>query len=280
MICKELNRDFATTADMYAALKIHKSRIISLKKAAIKCSDPIDLCITTAQMRDGETIKNDPGTTLNYGDHIYPVINTTNYLDSHGDLHLNGIWNKSATEQNGKTYYLINHDLSIGKVISYPADVEIMVKNMAWKDLGRDYDGSTEALIFKAKLTEDSNADAYRAIKGGAPIQNSIRMVYVNLDLAINQKGKEYVAEKKLWDQYYPDIANKTDADEAGYFWAIYEAKIYKEGSAVLFGSNDATGILYDEPKHGSPDGTRERAAADRTRVKVELNNLLKKLKK
>jgi len=281
MTCKELNQQFSTQGQLFAALKANKAQLINLKKAAIKCSDPVDFTIVEATLKNGEVIKGEPGQTLSYGDYIYPVINTTGYLDSHKDLHLAGIWDKSATEQNGKTYYLINHNLAIGKVISYPNEVEIMLKTMDWRELGRDYEGSTQALIFKARLTENSNQDAYRAIKAGAPIQNSVRMVYVNLDLAINSKDKDLAAEKKLWDTYYPTIANKEAADTDGYFWPVYEAKIYKEGSAVLFGSNDATGILYDAPKQTEPPaGTQSRAATDRTRVKEELQKLLLKTKK
>ena len=280
MICKELSQTFKSQRELFTALKANKAEIIRLKKAAIKCSDPIGLSIVEAVSKTGQTVKGEPGQTLEYGDHIYPVINTTLYLDSHNDLHLNGIWDKSAMEQNGKTYYIINHDLAIGKVISYPQDVEIMVKDMAWTELGQNIAGRTQALIFKAKLTENSNQDAYKAIKSGAPIQNSIRMVYVDLDLAVNSKDPDFMPEKKIWDTHYPAIANKDQADNVGYFWAVSEAKIYKEGSAVLFGSNDATPVLTAEPKNIGPSQDTQDRAADRTRVKAELKNLLLKTKK
>jgi hypothetical protein len=45
-------------------------------------------------------------------------------------------------------------------------------------------------------------------------------------------------------------IANKEDAVAAGYFWGIQAAKIVKEGSAVLAGSNFVTPILYDDPSN------------------------------
>jgi hypothetical protein len=48
--------------------------------------------------------------------------------------------------------------------------------------------------------------------------------------------------------KYLAVIANKQAALDAGYFWAVAQAKIVKEGSAVLFGSNEATPILYTDP--------------------------------
>ena len=32
----------------------------------------------------------------------YIAVNTTNVLDSHGDLHVKGLWNKSVKDQQGK----------------------------------------------------------------------------------------------------------------------------------------------------------------------------------
>ena len=71
------------------------------------------------------------------------------------------------------------------------------------------FEGKTQALIFKAKLTEKSNKDAFDAFKAGEEIQNSIRMVYVRMDLAVDSSDKEFKEEKKIWDKYAPLVANK-----------------------------------------------------------------------
>lgn len=273
--CKELNKNFTTQKEMFAALKANKQAIIEAKKAAIKNSDPF-FCTGSNPVTKGEAVKATTG--IENGDYIYPVINTTWWLDTHKDLHIDGIWDKSAKEQNGKTYYIINHDLALGSVISYPKEVEIMIKQMGWRDLGYAFDGVTQALIFKAKITEKSNADAVAAFKDGEEIQNSIRMIYVDLDLAVNSTSEDFKEEKRIWEKYAGRVVNQ-DALKDGYFWPIYEAKIYKEGSAVLFGSNEATPVLYQQPKQHiePPAGTQNRAAKS-TRVKA-LNNLLKVLK-
>lgn len=255
--CKELKKDFTSKEEMFTALKESKKELISLKKSAVKFSDPNGLTI----VGKSDAIKSlKPKTEIEYGSYVYPIINTTKYMDSHGDVHLDGIWNKSAKEQSGKTYLLINHELSVGKVIAQPKDVEVMVKSIPWKDLGRDYDGNTEALIFKAKLTERSNKDGFLAYKENDPVEHSVRMQYVKIDLAINSDDEDFEVEKALWDAVYPQIANKEVADESGYFWAVSEAKIFKEGSMVLAGSNDATPTLYDiEPSKDTQE--KEEAA-------------------
>src|SRR5688572_26820310 len=135
--CKELNKVFGTQKELFAALKQNKQLIVEAKKAAIKNSDPF-FCTGGNSVNKTEAIKANTG--IEYGDYIYPVINTTWWLDTHKDLHIDGIWDKSAKEQTGKTYYIINHDLALGSVISYPKEVEIMIKQMGWRDLGYAFD--------------------------------------------------------------------------------------------------------------------------------------------
>lgn len=248
IFCKSLDKEFATKEDMFAELKANKDRLISLKKATIKESDPICLHIKTdeSQKADGEE------GTIGYGSVIYPVINTTNFLDSHGDVHIDGLWDVSVKDQQGKVYYIINHDLMIGSVISYPDDVEPMLQTLNWKQLGLDYQGTTQALIFKTTLKEYANQDAFRAIVAKKPLQNSIRMRYIDMALCIDDKREDYKQEKANFDKYIDRIANKDVALEEGYFWAITQAAIWKEGSAVLFGSNSATPIRYSDPSNDS----------------------------
>ena len=242
--CKSLDKSFSTKAELFKELKERKDEVKAIKKATIKMTDGVPMARV---LKTDATKALAPAKEIGYGDTVYPVINTTRYIDSHDDLHLDGIWNKSAKEQSGKTYLIINHDLSVGKVISQPRDVEILIKEMPWNDLGRkDLEGNTQALIFKSKLSEKSNKDGFNAYKDNDPVEHSIRMQYVKMELAINTNEEGYEDEKAEWDKHYDTIANKDVANEKGYFWAVYEAKIYKEGSMVLAGSNDATPTLYD----------------------------------
>lgn len=250
VFCKSLDKEFDSKEEMFAELLVNKDRLIQIKKAAIKDSDAI-LC----HVRDNESQKAEgDNAAVGYGSTIYPVINTTNWLDSHDDLHVDGIWDVSVKDQQGKVYYIINHDLMIGSVISYPDDVEPMIQSLSWKQLGFDYEGTTQALIFKTTLNEYANADAYKAIVAKKPLQNSIRMRYIDMALCINDNSDDYKAEKANFDKYLKVCANKEDALERGYFWAITQAAIHKEGSAVIFGSNSATPIRYSDPSSNSQE--------------------------
>lgn len=278
IFCKELKKEFRTKSEMFKALKTNKTLLIDKKKSAIKFSDWLDMKVMAVKS-DAE--KAEGSAQISMGDYIFPVINTTLLMDSHGDVHINDIWNTSVSDQKNKVYYIINHDLEIGKVIAYPEDVEPMVKTLAWTELGRDYPGNTQALIFKVKLTEDGNSEAIKAIRAKRALQNSIRMRYIRMKLCINDSSQYYKEEYSNWMQYIGDVANKEEAEEAGYFWAVLEAAIYKEGSAVLYGSNDVTPILQTiettDPLLGSLEDNKEAIpSADRSAKKsLIIHNLM-----
>lgn len=269
--CKELNgKEFTTKREMFLAVKANKQLIVDAKKAAIKNSDPVSLFVknTLAEKAEG-----DPE-VIGIGSTVYPVINSCWWFDSHSDVHADGIWNVSAKDQNGKVYYIINHDLEVGKVIGYPDDVEVMVKTVAWRELGIDIEGETQVLIFGVKLTEAANKDGLSAIISKKPLQNSVRMQYISMTLCIDDNSSDFAQEKANWDKYINRIANKDEAIEYGIFWLITEAKIYKEGSAVLFGSNSATPILYSNPSDDSSKSEITKTI-DPTTVSQKLSNSL-----
>lgn len=258
IFCKALKKEFPSKAAMLKAVKDNKELIIDQKKAAIKFSDWLEVKVKS--VAQGQEKAEGENTEIKIGDYVYPVINTTNYFDSHGDVHIDDIWNVSVNDQKNKVYYIINHDLEVGKVIAYPEDVTPMIKTMNWTELGRDYPGTTQALIFKVKLSEDGNADANKAIIGRRKLENSIRMRYIRMKLCINDSSQYYKEEYSNWLQYVDKVANREAVEAEGYFWAVLEAQIYKEGSAVLAGSNDVTPILdsLDEDKSHPPAGSED----------------------
>ena len=229
---------FSTKEEMFKELKANKEKIISLKKSAIKTSQPFESNPSRAIKADGLD-----------KDFIYPVINTTNIQDQHQDIHLKGIWNKSAKEQQGKVHYLINHKNEIGSVIAFPKDVEMQVTEMKFSDLGENFEGTTEALIFKTNVFDYSNKDATNIINNKMPIQKSISMQYLKIEMGVNSTEKDFKEEKAVWDKYYNEVANKDTLNENGHGFFVSEAKIHREGSMVLAGSNHVTPILYPEEK-------------------------------
>lgn len=256
--------------EMFFALKANADKIISIKKAAIKDSDPVEYFFRESKEQVTKAAEPTLLKAVKDGDTIYPVINTTNWYDSHGDVHLDGIWDTTIQQQKGKLYYAINHELKIGSIISYPNEVEPMVKSMNWHDLGENYDGQTQALIFAVQVTDKSNKDAKKAIKAGVPLQNSVRMQYEKMVLCVDSTAKGLEQERMNFYQHLPKIANKEEVMAAGYYWGIQSAKIVKEGSAVLAGSNRVTPILYTDPSNKQSKQETEPPAESSTEVKSD----------
>jgi hypothetical protein len=89
--------------------------------------------------------------------------------------------------------------------------------------------------------------DARDIVNEKIDIENSIRMIYVKIDLAVDSDDDDFKEEKAMFKKHIESIANRKAAEKAGYFWAISEAKIHKEGSMVLSGSNDITPMMQKE---------------------------------
>jgi len=256
--CLELpDLTFETKAEMFRAIKDNYALIVDAKKASIKTSDRLNFAPAT-----GNVLK---GLTLDSG-YIYPVINTTKYMDSHNDVHLDGIWDRSLKHVQGTIYYLANHELKVGQVVAYPKDVKVMVQLVKWKDLGFDFEGETQALMFKISKDKVRMQEARTIIEEKIDIEHSVRMQYVKFTLAIDSLEPDFKAEKENYDKIISKIVNRKRAEEAGYFFAIEEAKIIKEGSMVLNGSNDTTPLIL--PKSDSPEGTPPPDSPDGTRTR------------
>lgn len=231
------DRTFATKKDLFIALKENAKDIINLKKETVKFSDGLTLKVT--ELKGGAT----KGIDLD-DNYSYHVINTTKFLDSHSDLHLDGIWDKSIVEKAGTILFIDNHNLAIKSIIAYPKDVDMSIMSLKWSDLGFDYDGETQGLVFKILKSDIQLKEATTVIEKGFDIEHSVRMQYVKIELAINDDGKEFKAEKKNYDKTIELVANKEKAIKDGFYWTVSEADIYKEGSMVISGSNSATPIL------------------------------------
>ena len=248
------NKTFATKKELFLHLKANEQNLISLKKAAIKSSEGCNFPLAT---KDNEAIKGLEG--LEVGK-VYPIINTTNIMDSHNDVHLPKIWNKSLKEQKGRVFYVTDHDLKVNSVVAFPKDVLMSVKTIAWTDLGQAYEGETQALMFEVDKENIKHEGALKIIEEKIDIEHSVRMQYVKLDLALNSEEKEDKAYKKVFDKHIDQIANKQLAIENGYFWAVTEAKIVQEGSMVLFGSNSITPMLEGSNSDESSKFTQDQS--------------------
>lgn len=236
--CPELNKSFETKTELFKALKQNERNLIELKRSRI--IETKDNLVKMSQVKADGVSK-----AFNLGsDEVCAIINTTMYMDSHSDVHANGLWEKSIDEQYGRIFYVADHCLDVDKVIIWKDKLAMFTQMVDWSMVGKNYQGQTQALVFKFNKADIMNEAARTIIDKGLDVENSIRMQYVNVQLAMNSDEEEYKENKKIYLDNISNIANKDEVEEKGYFWLIKEAKIINEGSMVLFGSNDATSIV------------------------------------
>lgn len=183
---------------------------------------------------------------------VKTVINTTNVIDSHLDLHMPEIWNKTVKD-NPYSHHLKQHERQFESVISKRA--KSFNENTNFNKLGLNKDFKTVANINQFILNREKMPFMFDAYKNGDVEQHSVGMMYVNLDIAIydeeSQKNMDFFNEMKA------KAVNPEVADEYGFFWVIYEAN-KREGSAVVFGSNSITPTLYVKNYEPSSSDTRK----------------------
>lgn len=269
------NKEFATKEDLFKALVENKKELISIKKSATKNADAVSYGYLDTSIKIDAT-KEDMQGQLQDPEQLMVkvVINTTNFLDSHGDVHVKGIWNKSIKD-NVSFLHLQEHEREFDKVITDSA--KGYVQTISWKKLGLPYDGNTEALIFESTIDKKRNEFMLNQYANGWVKNHSVGMRYVQMELAINTEAEYDKEYKALWDEYYPSIANKEVADERGYFWVVSEAKIV-EGSAVVMGSNSATPTLETKEELEPSKDTLDNEPSEDTQKHTEmLKELLNK---
>lgn len=251
------SKEFATKKELFDFIVTNKDILIAQKKAIKKdvdCSVMIPPTIAwdkkiIASKANGEEIDISMLNSLK----VVVVINTTNFMDNHDDVHIPGIWNKSLLE-NKMIMHVQEHDMmEFEKIISDGADLKAYTKQFTWTELGYPYTGTTEALIFESVIRRKRNEFMLNQYANGWVRNHSVGMRYMKMDFAINDEA--YPNEYEAWRKYYPMIANYEQADDRGYFCYVLEAKCI-EGSAVPMGSNTATPTLDNGMKAEPPLGT------------------------
>lgn len=243
MWCRELNKDFDSENDMFAELKNNKEDILGLKKAAITKSCDKGAGIVSKSLDYFRTTEETKGLKMD-DDFYYIAVNATNVLDSHGDMHVKNLWKKTIKDNQGKNYLVLDHDLSIPKVVARKADIEMFTAEVPFSTIGKAYSGTTEILIYKFPKNKIINQTAKEWLESGEELESSVRMRYISIKLAMKSEKPEDAEELKTYNEYYDLIANKEDFEDIKYFWVVTEAENVKESSLVLFGSNSSTGQL------------------------------------
>jgi hypothetical protein len=234
---------FKGKKELYKYLAENRGQLIALKKSTIKHADAIgyDSCNTIVNKQfDYQT--NDSDTVIKRA----IVGNTYHWLDSHGDVHMDGIFGKSITEKQNDILHLHDHLQQLTAKVGEPE--KVFEQKMLWSDLGVMKTGETTALMMLTNIKKDYNSFIFGQYLDKKIQQHSVGMVYVKIMLAINDS--EYKDEFAAWNSYIGKVANAEKANELGYFWAVTEAKLI-EISAVLKGSNEITPTL--EPVKSTP---------------------------
>lgn len=231
----------------------NKAAIMAQKSASIKYADAVSsVAFYSGLSKADSAVKAEEIMTEATKLVVKAVINTTKLFDSHGDVHIDGLWNKSLKESKAK-FLVKEHKFSFDGIIS--DQVKASVETMSWKDLGFNYKGDTQALLYESTIVKEESPDMFKRYATGKVNQHSVGMRYIKYALAIGDP--RYKEEYKVWEKYYEDVANKDDIEEYGYFYAVTEAKDI-EGSAVVKGSNFATPTISVEAKTAAGTATAE----------------------
>lgn len=230
-------KTFATKKELFKYLVDNKDDIINLKKAAKKFADIVDL--TAFDFEQTATKGKYPYENNKEAGILKRTIvaNTYNWLDSHGDVHLSGLFSKSISERANKIPHLHDHKFELEARVGKPTSFS--EKQISWRELGVGKTGMTEALFMESEIRKSYNEKVYNDYLNDEIDQHSVAMSYVKVSLAVNDPD-EYPNEYKVWSDVIKLLGNRKEAEAQGYFWAVSEAKLV-EVSAVLLGSNELT---------------------------------------
>jgi hypothetical protein len=242
-----------------AELINNKEFLVAKKKSAIKFCSPVSSVIDENSIfKTLNTSYTDDVTTGKITRKL--LANTYNWLDSHGDVHLNGTFTKSIKERKERVWHLHDHEYKVvAKVGEFKDLIEEEIK---WRDLGININGKTTALVGESEIIKDYNSKVFNAYLNGKIDQHSVGMIYVKIDLAVNDDS--YDVEHKNWLDTIELLGNKEKAYEKGYYWIVKEAKLI-EISAVLDGSNELTPTLENIEPTLEDTQKQEQEAAERT---------------
>lgn len=259
--------EFKTKDDLFKWLHTNKDLLIAQKKSEMKKADSVIIRINDQLPTVAKAI--------NLGDadkiEVVSIINTTKLFDSHGDVHIDGLWNKSLSIPNRKSFLVKEHKFNFDGIIT--DEVKAYTQDFTWKELGFPWEGKTQALTYKSIIYKGDSTGMFGRYVAGKVDQHSVGMQYVKMVLAIDNKN--YKEEKENYDKYYGMIANKEEVDEAGYFWGILEAKDI-EGSAVVKGSNFVTPTTSVKPKQVKSIPVQEQV---KSTPKINVDEALKHFK-
>ncbi len=256
----DLNRE-----DRFDYLKKNSKALVSLKKATIKTAE----CVIGTPL----LVKSEETDKAAGEDGVYEIAaNTCMYIDDQMDALAPGAATKSINEnlKRGTIYFLKNHARTTDNIIGSIKDA--YYKQFPLSSLGYDAEGMADVLTIVGEPDRELDAKTYDLYKKGFVKQHSIGLQYVKIDVAADDPTN--APAYKIWQAHYDEIINKDVADKYGFFFYVSEFKLF-ELSAVLWGSNDLTGII--EPEKSTQEDSRK-STIDKSEFKTIFSNQLKQL--
>lgn len=228
------NKEFESKELLFEALRENKKSLKAAKMLATKHADSFSYEFGIDEIAKAKPISEDAKEIT-----VKFAVNSCGWYDSHGDVHLEGCWNKTA-KNNKRFIHLKEHKVLFDNIISYnstPSVEKISIKGK-----------SVDALIATSIIEKTENPKMFERYRKGLVKEHSVGMLYIwdKLYLCIDSNHENDVDEKANYDKYIGQVINIKDVEERGYFWGIGEAKAI-EGSAVVFGSNSQTPVLTIE---------------------------------
>lgn len=239
------NKTFESKEHLFKSLIDNKELLIKEKVSQIYKSFEKGTTLNISQENIVKALETNKAFKMD-SDYYYFAVNSSNVLDSHGDLHVKGNWDKTVKEQQKKVYLVFDHQLKRSEIIAMKEDIELLTAEIPFSLIGKDYEGDSYVLIYKVAKNKIANKEAKEWLESGYSFEASVRMQYVKIELAINSKDKGSEKEKAVYDKYIGQIANAKEFKEIDYFWIVVEAKNVSESSLVMFGSNSATGTIQE----------------------------------
>lgn len=228
-------------------LKENKDAILAEKAAQIKNADAFGVVGIADNDTYGaaDVIVKQAGAVKDWREKdsvkIKAVINATNIIDSHMDLHLPKIWDESL-KSGARILHLQEHKTAFDSIINETGEgLEVKTENISWKALGFNYEGKSECLVFDSEVSKSRNNFMFEQYAQGFVKNHSVGMRYNKILLCVNDKDDPYwEKEYEAWQKYIGAAVNPERAEKQGYFYAVLSADVL-EGSAVPVGSNVAT---------------------------------------
>ncbi|MCB9073987.1 MAG: hypothetical protein H6552_00420 [Chitinophagales bacterium] len=264
-----VDKSFETKMDLTRHIKKNIEGIYAIKKSIYKKGATVDLGNDYFNFLYEPKI-NAKSSLIR----IKTIINSTNVIDSHVDLHDFGTWNKTVKD-NPFSAHLKTHKSEFESLISNKAKSYNEVMN--FKDLGLNIDRDFTANINDLILDEKRQPFMFGKYMNGEVTQHSVGMLYVGLELAYYDEESE--KNMDFFEKVKSKSINPEIADEYGYVWLVSEAK-KREGSAVVFGSNGITPTLliedYEPSKDTQSKGSRQIDTSNKAHSERELINFYK----